>query len=64
MKSENELLLRENDNLKNRIDELSDSGTEAESLKRRLRSVQAIKESTQESLYKYHFNNIFIIIYV
>ncbi|VDN55586.1 unnamed protein product [Dracunculus medinensis] len=52
LKSENELLLRENDNLKNRIDELSDSGTEAESLKRRLRSVQAIKESTQESLYK------------
>ncbi|MFH4976579.1 hypothetical protein AB6A40_003288 [Gnathostoma spinigerum] len=52
VKKERECALSENEQLKHRIEELSDYGTEIESLRKQLRLAQIARETANDSLYK------------
>ncbi|VDM11752.1 unnamed protein product [Wuchereria bancrofti] len=62
-RTEKEALSSDNESLRLRVDELSEGSIEIESLRKQIRSLRSVRESTQDALYKIeaerdHFKNV------
>lgn len=53
--SEKEALSSDNETLRLRVDELNGGSVELESLRKQIKSLRNVRESTQDALYKFDF---------